>query len=194
VVIGYLRNAVVALILLPFTGCELFSTRSPESPEGVQSNWVTPLESTQVLTNLSTALFERNAANYMRSFHADSFLFVADPQVQQQQPDVIGWSYSDEQQYIDRMFGEGVLPRDSVAFVVFTSVDQRSGVDTAHITTRYSLTAQVALSGAPGPMEGEAEFSLRIGDQGYWEIVRWTDRRTEELSSWSDLKALLSLR
>lgn len=186
---------MIALMALPFiTGCELFSTRSPEVPEGSRSNWVTPLESTDVLTNLSTALFERNASNYMRSFAPDSFLFVADPQVQLQQPEMASWSYSDEQQYIDRLFGEGVLPQDSIAFVLFTAIASNLGVDTAQITAHYSLTAQVALSGAPGAMEGEAEFSLRIGDQGYWEIVRWTDRRTEELSSWSELKALLSLR
>ena len=185
---------LILVIVTLLGGCDVFDTRNPEEPDGARGSWEVPLEPTDVLTNLSLALFERNASNYMRSFYADSFMFVADPQVQLQQPSIIGWDYAREQAHVNSLFGEGVLPRDSVAFVVFTAIEQSTVGDTAHVTSLYTLTAQVAISGAPGPMAGEAEFSMRIGNQGYWEIVRWTDRRTEELASWSDLKALLQSR
>ncbi|MCB9391481.1 MAG: hypothetical protein H6506_02380 [Calditrichaeota bacterium] len=174
-----------------FTGCDLFSTRSPEPPDGARGSWEVPLTPTDVLTNISVALFERNASNYLRSFQADSFMFEADPQVLLQQPSIADWDYAREQSHINSLLSEGVLPRDSIIFVVFSATDQTLLGDTAQVTTRYDLTAQVALSGAPGPLAGEAVFSMRVGSQGYWEIVRWSDRRTEELASWSDLKALV---
>lgn len=175
-------------------GCDLFQTRDPEDPVGARGSWEVPLTPSEVLTNLTLALFERNASNYMRSFQPDSFAFFADPQVLLQQPSIADWDYARELAHINSLLGEGVLPRDSVIFVLFTATEQTVIGDTARVTTRYDLTAQVALSGAPGPMAGEAEFSMRIGSQGYWEIVGWSDRRTEELASWSDLKALVQSR
>ncbi|MBK6765752.1 MAG: hypothetical protein IPG71_05280 [bacterium] len=194
-VYGHLKGlgTVLALVLLS-AGCDLFDTRTPETPEGPQGTWSTPLESTDVLSNLSSALFERNTSNYMRSFYSDSFVFVADPQVLQQQPDMVGWDYAAEGQFIDQLFGEGVLPQDRSAFVVFSNIRPTGSTDTAEVTVDYELTAPISLAGAPGTMSGQAVFSMRIGDQGYWEIDRWIDSRTGELSSWSDLKALLSLR
>jgi hypothetical protein len=175
-------------------GCELFQTRDPEDPMGSRGSWEVPIAPEDVLTNMSLALFERNAANYMRSFAEDSFAFFADPAVVQQQPSLAFWSYGNEEAHINSLFGEGVLPRDSVAFVVFSAIEQTLLGDTANITAHYELSAQVAIAGAPGPMAGEAQFSMIVGDQGYWEIRTWNDRRTEELASWSELKALVQSR
>lgn len=189
-----MRTVLLTMLIALATGCDLFDARDPEAPDGARGSWDVPRLPDEVLTNLSLALFERNAANYMRSFAADSFQFIADPVVVQQQPDLAAWDYSREQTFINSLFGEGVLPRDSAVFAVFSAIETTLLGDTAHVTARYELTAQVAVAGAPGPMAGEAQFSLIIGDQGYWEIYSWSDRRTEELASWSDLKALLQSR
>lgn len=185
---------VLITLALWLTGCELFDTRQPEDPEGARGSWEVPISPEDVLTNLTLAIFERNATNYMRTFPPDSFEFIADPSVVQQQPGLADWNRADEQAHVNSLFGEGVLPRDSIAFVVFSAIEQTILGDTAHVTAHYELTMQVAIAGAPGLMAGEAQFSLKIGDQGYWEIRRWSDRRTEELASWSDLKALVQSR
>lgn len=188
-----MRVALLTFLLM-LTGCELFQTRDPEDPDGARGSWEVPISPEDVLTNMSLAMFERNAANYMRSFPQDSFEFMADPSVLQVQPNMADWDRNDEQAHINSLFGEGILPRDSIAFVVFSAVEQTLLGDTAHVTAHYELTAQVAIAGAPGPMAGEAQFSMKIGDQGYWEIRRWSDRRTDELASWSELKALVQSR
>lgn len=180
--------------MLSVVGCELFQTRDPEDPMGARGSWEVPISPEDVLTNLSLALFERNAANYLRSFTQDSFAFFADPAVVQQQPGLARWDYGNEESHINSLFGEGVLPRDSAVFVVFSAIEQSLLNDTATVTARYELTAQIAIAGAPGEMAGEAQFSMAIGDQGYWEIRTWSDRRTEELVSWSELKALVQSR
>lgn len=178
-------------LCLIFAGCELFDTRDPQSPAGNQGSWETPQQPRDVLTNLGLALFEKNAANYMRSFDADSFVFVADPVVLQVQPSMAGWDYSREQSHINSLFSEGSLPSDSAVFVVFTQTDETVLGDSAQVIASYNLTAQLALAGRPGEMRGESQFWFRVGREGYWVISRWTDSRTESGASWSDLKALV---
>ncbi|NUO18541.1 hypothetical protein HUU59_03750 [bacterium] len=190
----YLTVVTFSVPLLFAAGCELFETREPEPPAGARGSWEVPISPEDVLTNLSLSLFERNSSNYMRSFSPDSFVFMADPIVLQQHPSMSVWETANEQSHINSLFSEGVLPSDSILFVVFSAIEQTLLGDTAHITTHYELTAQVAIAGSPGRMAGEAQFSLEIGDQGYWEIRRWSDQRTEEAASWSDLKALVQSR
>lgn len=179
------------ILILLLAGCELFDTRDPQSPAGDQGSWETPQQPRDVLTNLGLSLFEKNAANYLRSFDADSFLFIADPAVQQQQPSIAGWDYAREQSHINSLFSEGSLPSDSAVFVVFTQTDETVLGDSAQVIASYSLTAQLALAGRPGDMRGESQFWFRVGREGYWVISRWTDLRTESEASWSDLKALV---
>jgi len=189
-----LKLVIVTVLCALVFGCDLFETRQPEDPEGARGSWEIPLTPDAVLTNLSLSLFERNAANYMRSFAADSFVFTADPVVVQQRPDLAEWNYASEQSFVNSLFGEGVLPQDSIVFVVFSAVEATQLSDTAHVTARYEFTAQVAIAGAPGVMSGEAQFSMKLGNQGYWEIRGWSDRRTEDQATWSELKALLLSR
>ena len=103
---------VLTMLIALATGCDLFDARDPEAPDGARGSWDVPRLPDEVLTNLSLALFERNAANYMRSFAADSFQFIADPVVVQQQPDLAAWDYGREQTFINSLFGEGVLGQD----------------------------------------------------------------------------------
>jgi hypothetical protein len=140
---------------------------------------------------MSTSLFERNAVNYLLSFEEGSFEFIADPEALSQDPSLEGWDYAVESAHINRLLSEGTLPGDSALAVVFLNLDQTTLGDSAEIVADYDLRAEVALTGAPGPMAGNAQFLLRIGEAGYWQIYRWVDRRTEEASTWSDLKSLV---
>jgi hypothetical protein len=145
-----MMRVTVTLLCVLLVGCELFQTRDPEEPEGARGSWEVPISPEDVLTNLSLAMFERNAANYMRAFPQDSFTFSADPIVVQQQPGMAVWERANEQAHINSLLGEGVLPGDSVLFVIFSAVQQTLLGDTAHITAHYDLTAQVAIAGSNG--------------------------------------------
>lgn len=179
------------LLVLAAGGCDLFSTRSAENPSANRGTWEVPREPEQVLVNMSYALLERNAVNYMRSFDPEGFDFVADQVVLAEDPTMEDWSYVEENSHVTGLFSEGTLPRDSSVSVVFRSTDETLLGDSAVIITVYDLMARVALAGAPGPMSGTAHFYLRIGSDGYWQVYRWEDRRTEELATWSDLKSLV---
>lgn len=173
------------------SGCDLFSTREPEPPDSGRNTWITPREPSDVLDNMRAALLERDAVNYLRSFDNAQFVFEADPVVLGHDPSLAGWGFSEESQHIARLFSEGTLPLDSILSAIFILSDETILGDSAEIGARYELTAGVALSGVPRHMAGTANFSLHIGGDGYWQIHRWKDARTENEATWSDLKSLV---
>ena len=182
---------VVALFFLALSGCDLFSTRSPESPDTGRGSWEIPRVPEDVLTNMSHAMSERNSVNYLLSFDSEKFEFEADPEALQQNSSMAGWNYQDESDHINRLFSEGTLPHDSSVAVVFLTIEPTTLGDSAEVIADYSFRAEVALAGSPGPMAGTARFFLHIGESGYWTIYYWRDQRTEEQSTWSDLKSLV---
>lgn len=185
------RGIAILFAALLLSGCGLFSTRSPESPDTGRNNWNTPRVPTDVLTNLSAALFERDAVNYLKSFDQNLFAFEADQVTIARDPTVSPWTFDMESQHISRLLSAGTLRPDSILSAVFTATDQTILADSAQIRTRYELTAGVSLTGVPHTMAGTADFYLRMGSEGYWQIYRWRDTRTEDQSTWSDFKSLV---
>ena len=186
-----IQGVAIACLSFLISGCDLFSTRSPEEPDSDRRSWETPRVPSDVLTNMSNALFERDAVNYLRSFHPEDFEFFADNVALANDPTLAPWYYEHESGHITSLLSEGTLPRDSLLFVIFTTPDETILQDSAEILTPYELTAGVALSGAPRRMAGTAHFFLRMGSEGYWQIYRWVDQRTQEQNTWSDLRSVV---
>jgi hypothetical protein len=187
------RFSVIVLVLLLFltSGCGLFSTRNPEAPDTGRRTWETPRVPDDVLTNMRSALFERDAVNYLRSFNPDAFQFIADQVTVARDPSVANWDYDMESQHVAKLFSSGTLPADSILIVTFTSPVETILGDSAEVRVQYDLQAGVALTGVPHHVAGTADFFFRIGTEGYWQINRWQDTRTEEGSTWSDFKSLV---
>lgn len=172
-------------------GCSLFSTRDAESPDSGKNTWETPREPADVLTNMRAALIERDAVNYLRSFDEATFRFEADPVALSRDPSLADWGYDEESQHVTRLFSEGTLPPDSLLSLVFVAPEITILGDSAQIRARYEFVAEVALTGVPHQMAGTADFTLRIGGAGYWQIDYWRDLRTEDAATWSDFKSLV---
>lgn len=178
-------------VMLLVCGCGLFSTRPAEAPTSGKDVWLTPVAAEDVLTNLRTALFDANEHNYMLSFDPDRFQFLADPVTISRDPSVGSWDYASETHHADRLFNPGTLPADSSLLVIFSSQTNTDYGDSVDITALYDFSAGVALVNVPHRMAGRADFWLHKGREGYWQIYRWQDQRTAELSTWSDFKSLL---
>ena len=182
---------VAAVLCAAAAGCDLFTTRDAEPPDSARNTWITPREPRDVLDNLSSAIFERSAVNYMRSFDAQDFRFEADPVALSRDPSLAEWGYDEENGHARALFSEGVVPRDSGLYAVFTVTEETLLGDSSEVYAHYELRAGTALTGAPQAMAGTAYLLLRRGSESYWQIYRWRDLRTEEQSTWSDLKSLV---
>jgi len=178
-------------VLLLIAGCDLFRTRDAEPPDSGRGSWETPRVPMDVLDNMSSALFERNTVNYLRSFGVEAFVFEADPVALARDATLGDWTYDDESQHAAKLFSEGTLPSDSLFYVVFAGAEETILGDSAEIHVDYDLTAGVALAGVPHRVAGRADFYLQMGREGYWQITRWRDNRTEDVSTWSDFKSLV---
>ena len=180
------------LIGLPLLGgCDLFRTRDAETPSSSQSSGELPVIPEDVLANLAAALRAHNAADYQRTLDSRLFVFEADAVALASDPALADWGYEQEVRHITRLLSQGTLPDDSALTVIFLTPDATPLGDSATINTRYEITAELALTGAPRRLAGTAEFVLGIGSEGYWQIRRWRDARTDEQSTWSDLKSFV---
>jgi len=144
-----------------------------------------------VMRNMTLALAERNAVDYLRSIHSDTFAFIPDAVALSNYPELEGWGVAEETRHITQLLSGGVLPADSILAVIFENLEQTELSDSAYLREKYTLLAGVTVPGVAHQMAGTAEFYLKMGPEGYWVIERWVDRRTEGQPTWSDLKALV---
>lgn len=182
---------VVAWVVLFAGGCDLFSTREAETPEASRSSWDIPRVPRDVMRNITLALAERNAVDYLLSISEDTFSFVADAIALTKHPELAGWGLDEESRHITQLLSGGVLPADSILAVIFDNLEETELSDRHYLRERYTLLAGVTSPGVAHQMAGTAEFYLKVGPQGYWVIERWVDGRTEGQDTWSDLKAVV---
>ncbi len=180
-----------------FSGCKNpFQLRHPELPSQRISRRVPATQPEIVLSNLKSAIAERNLENYMKCL-ADtvgggkSFRFIPDPTTQVQNPGLFAhWNLESEKRTMNYLFSQ--VPKDSTISLVFGLLTEQTYVnrDTTVFIRDYTLEIHHSLNPEQYPREavGRAEFHL-CQVQGEWVIFSWSDRRSGNQPSWSDVKA-----
>jgi len=193
--IAFVFAGVLGLAL--FLSCKNpFQLRTPEPPSQGVSRRVPATQPEMVLTNLKSAIAEKNLENYMKCF-ADSvgggktFQFKPDPSTQIQNPGVFAhWNLDAEKRYANYLFSQ--IPEDSTANLAFGLTTEQTYVkqDTTVFIRDYTLTVHHTLNGDQYPRKavGRSEFHL-CQVQGEWVIFYWADRRSGNQPCWSDIKA-----
>ena len=187
----------LASLVVTTVSCELFTTRTPENPEGTgNGGWQFPESPEAALENLNSAMGRRSSADYLRLFLHDNqsypeFRFYPDPVSNASNPGIFDeWNTSREQKHCQSLFAPVNLPLDSL-LTLETVIDRQTTLaDTANLTVSYRLYVGHKIADRSRDFEGRAEFRLLRIDDGGWYILSWTDFRTTGKSCWSDLKAL----
>jgi hypothetical protein len=194
--VGKIVDLIAVSLVLGINACENpFQTRSPESPQRVQSTFILPHSPSIVFINLRNALAELNVVNYERCFsdstHAGrAFRFIPEATVANTNPGLFsGWSVKEERDYFARM--RDPLPADSVFTLRLDSLQTVVTGDSATFLQRYELIArhQRQASGVPRKVSGEGRFWLSRDQFGDWSIYRWADFSAGSALTWSTLKA-----
>ena len=193
-----MRNllAIISFIVVLACGCELFTTREPESPTGSSSSgWQFPRNPRTVLENLSNSIGRRSSVDYLRTFSSEEaeengFIFIPDPKtINNHLGHFDGWGVERERKYAEALFNPGVLPLDSISSLSY-EVDFETVIgDSADISAIYGLHLGISdvLENAPHRMEGRMDFKLVRGTDGEWIVKRWKDYRIAGEPCWSDL-------
>ena len=190
------RSTLALCSLLTLCGCDLFTTRTPEPPDGGgNSGWRFPSSASIVLDNLASSVGRRSASDYIRGFAAQEsglpeFEFVPDPQTAAVNPGVFdGWNLASEINLGQSLFAPTNLPLDSIATLELTVERQTSISDTVIVSCGYHLHLGLTSDRAPRDMSGRAEFRILKANDGGWYVQKWSDTRVTGEACWSDLKA-----
>ncbi|MDP8240291.1 MAG: hypothetical protein P9X24_14475 [Candidatus Hatepunaea meridiana] len=178
------------------TGCDLFTTRTPEEPEeGTNIEWQFPHTPRLVAENLEVAVGRRSSVDYMKSLitgNADipEFIFEADPNTKSNNPGLFDdWDIECERSFIQSLFSPSNLPLDSLAELTIELTREPIPMgDSAGLSAEYNLYLGHTRDTAPRQMQGQLSFRLRREEDGGWYIQYWQDERIGGSQCWSDLK------
>lgn len=184
--------AVVGALAL--SSCNIFETRTPESPAQTSSNYNPPINASDVFDNMQYAFSDLNTVNYLKSF-SDSgsagrtFDFEPSAQARSQYIGVfLNWTKLSEQQYFDNMRSK--IPSGSAPSVSFTLNAVSIQSDSAQYDADYQMTIPHTQANIPKVFQGRGQFFLiRNPVSSTWTIWRWIDfRDAQNDPGWSDLK------
>ena len=200
----------LAVICIALAGCDLFSTRAPESPDtGSNFIWTPATSIDYLIADFTGALQALDASNYTRAFvqpsdslagGSQTFEFVAAPGLDESQKSLfVGWNIESERAYVSKL--KSLLAKGSKLTVLLSNrvVDQSS--TTAALTADYTISIPVEGSSSviPSVVAGSFQMQLKLAstEQGTkeWRIVSWSDFQPQSgggSSTWSALKAKLS--
>ncbi len=186
------RYLLLATITLG--SCNIFETRTPESPAQTSSNYNPPVNASDVFDNMQHAYSDLNTVNYLKSFSDTTnagrvFQFEPSAQARSQYVGVfLAWSKQSEQQYFDNM--KSKIPSGSGASLVLSLNPVSVQSDSAQYDADYQLNIPHTQTGIPKVFQGQAQFFL-VRDRltSTWSIWRWVDLRDAQNDpGWSDLK------
>ena len=185
---------LVAVSAFVFLSCNLFETRTPESPAQTSSNFNPPINASDVFDNMEHAFTDLNTVNYAKSFSDSSnsgriFQFEPSAQARTQYVGVfLAWSKQSEQQYFDNM--KSKMQAGAAASLILSLNPVSVQSDSAQYDADYQLNIPFTQSASTKVFQGQAQFFL-VRDRltSTWSIWRWVDLRdSQDDPGWSDLK------
>ena len=184
---------IMSLAFLTFS-CDLFTTREAEDPDQSRSNFLPPVQSEIVISNLVNSLSDKNVQNYISCF-VDSvftnkeFSFSASSEaISLYQIFLQGWGLTEEKRYFSSVVNK--VPNDFPISLTFSNENYSSlGGDSLIYTATYRINLPIE-TGDPIPSNyaGSLQFNMLRDSRSEWVIYFWKDTKSETLPGWSELK------
>lgn len=188
----HIRSALLLAMLATLASCNFFSTRDPENPITNRSSFESPTSPEIVIENFLGAIREKNPANYVACFVADTTSGEMPAYVFEPSADAAGvypslfhmWTIEDEQRYFTALIPD---MQDRTPAIELTG---SAAPEIAPQSTVY--TFDYTFIPVTIPYKGRMRLTIVRLPNGNWAISRWTDEaRTDQTEqTWSFLKAL----
>jgi hypothetical protein len=182
-----IRLALGAILL---HGCSLFETREPEPPGQSGFDFVPATVPSIVISNLQSAVAQKNIDNYMRNFSdpaliAVGFEFIPSTEASTVYPNIQQWTYDDERAYFQNL----VAKANGVSQLTLTAKDSLISATNATYSFDYILSFQHTDAATfPTVAQGNLQFDLAPDAGNIWTIYRWIDFNTTPEITWSSFK------
>ncbi len=184
------------IVLALISGCGLFETRQPQSPQQGQSGFVPPTSPDIVVQNLVSAISDRNVNNYLSclsdtSFGGRAFSFVPPADVYSRfQSIFLNWDKNSERSYFNNLTVQSSASASSA--LVLSSENLTFQGDSAQYSANYTLIWPNKVPGYPQQSQGNLQFYMGVDRNQNWSIYRWIDSRVGDSLTWSEMKARFS--
>lgn len=189
-------------MLILISACNLFSTRSPETPDTGKSSYQLPTSASIVISNFKNSIIEKNVDNYILCFADTSqgdkrnYIFFASSEANALYSSVFqNWKINSERQYFNSLINK--TPQDNFPTIIFSN--SRFDIivpDSAVFTTDYYLYINHTESTISKKFAGTLQFSISPKSSGLWSIYQWIDSSPSGIdtikSTWSMMKAQFS--
>ena len=186
-----MRKIFSILFLLALVSCDVFETRSPESPQNTRSNYTTPLSRETLISNLINSFSDKNAENYKKSFAMapeltpNEFTFVPTGQALNLYQIWEGWNVDDEFRYFTNLINSTPT---QYPINLSLSNELYSPINDGFIYTADYFISVPKLNADPEIYKGSLKFNLTTDINNFWVIYYWEDIPESGSQSWSDLK------
>ncbi len=173
-------------------GCDLFDTRDPEPPASGSSKFVPPTSPDLVLSNLESAVGEKNTENYIRCLvdtlnSSQRFLFIPSAAAAGRYTATFStWSLQAERSYFSAL--KTFTGASGASSLHLTGSFSILSTDSAVYEGRYDLLFRHGVSGVAENVSGTVQFVLHADRGSIWSISRWTDIPVADQTSWSEWK------
>ncbi len=190
-----MKYIILILLIISFSSCDLFTTRTPEKPN-TQGNGNMPASSPDILfNNLITSISSKVLENYLAclvdtSFLKQKFKFFPSSGSTSQYQVFNDWNYDSERQYFKNLIAYS-NPGQTVTLSLSNNSITQLGVNEAIYQYDYTLTFLANDQNISGTYQGSVQFKIFSDSRPQWVITEWYDYKKENLQSWSDLKGRL---
>jgi hypothetical protein len=187
-----MKPLLFLLVILAFlcVGCDIFSSRNPESPELPRANY-TPATSPEILLqNLSNSFKDRVLENYMSCFSEKKFQFYPSAGSVAKFTFLLNWTLQDERQYFNNLVNQ--VTQNSQIVLSFQNEQKSLYGDSVSYSATYSLSVPFSDDQKPKYYQGNVHFLFIKDQSNQWVISNWQDIKDDKYPSWSELKGRLN--
>lgn len=194
----YMKLFLLAFLLY---GCDVFSTRTPESPDNSGNSYIPPTEPAVVIQNFESSLRSKNLENYLKCFNSDNsnpqnkYLFFPSQEAGSSFSTLfVNWSIEEERRFFNSF--KALLGNESIPALNW--IERKPIIenpDSAVFESDYNLFTNFSDINIPKQYTGKLRFVIISDNNGLWSISKWYDYNIKQtdtiLNSFSFLKAKL---
>ena len=182
-----------AILCISFISCDLVTTREAEQPDQGRSSYVIATTPDQLFTNLKNSFLEKVQKDYESSFVDSSFLslpyiFTPSSEAIFKYSVLTEWNLSNESTYFQNLVN-AIGENDKIIISLQLLSNSISG-NSENRNYNYSISIPIIDESISTIYEGNAFFKIDIDANSQWVITEWTDTRTGDNPSWSELKGM----
>lgn len=178
------------LLLLTFSSCEVFNTRTPEDPRTPRGNYQPATTPEILIENMQNSFKDKLNDNYMACFSDKIFTFSPSAGSVSRYSFLQSWTKQDEGQFFNNLINS--VPQNSIITLSFSNPELNPQGDSASYSAGYAISVPFLDEQKPKYYQGNLHFTMIRDSRLQWVISYWMDIKDEQYPSWSELKGRLN--